>query len=66
MRISHVGFDFYSAVLVLASRLTEIYPVELLLLTLEFRERYENLGRSSFGPLSSTVDAVKTVSYRIK
>jgi hypothetical protein len=33
---------------------------------LEFRERYENLGRSSFGPLSSTVDAVKTVSYRIK
>ena len=64
MRISHVGFDFYSAVLVLASRLTEIYPVELLLLTLEFRERYENLGGHPLARFN--LDAVKAVSYRIK
>jgi hypothetical protein len=41
VRISRLGCNLYTC---LASRLTGMYPVEPLLLTLEFRERCENLG----------------------
>ena len=41
---SHRGCNLYSAVLASRRVLTDIYPVEPLLLALEFRERCENLG----------------------